>query len=102
MRRSGSLVVRAASSTGSSVSQPSRPSGRVSSEQILRCLTARSWKERSAAGLVGILRMLIGMRAMITHQERKKIRQPSSGGGKSVETFVRKIALPHIDLYGQG
>jgi len=28
----------------------------------------------------------------------KKIRRPSSGGGKSVEIFVRKIALPHIDL----
>jgi hypothetical protein len=32
----------------------------------------------------------------------KKIRQPSSGGGNPVETFVRKIALPHVDPYGQG
>src|ERR1700693_2192089 len=33
---------------------------------------------------------------------QKKIRQPLSGGGNPVETSVRKIALPHIDPYGQG
>ena len=32
----------------------------------------------------------------------QKIRRPSSGGGQSVEIFVREISLPHIDPLGQG
>ena len=70
----------AASSTGSSLSQPSRPSGRVSSERILRCLTA----ERGSADLAGVLRVLIryagyGSRIMST---------------KNPPTFIRRRKVP--------
>ena len=103
IRRSGSLVVRAASSTGSSLSQPSRPSGRVSSERILRCLTAgrrrhgigRVWREFFGCSL--------GMRARDHAPRAQKIRRPSSGGGKFRGDFSFRRSLSRTSTHlGQG
>jgi hypothetical protein len=49
--------------------------------------------------LVGILRMLIGYAGYESRtKSTKKIRHPHQAAENPVETFVRKIALPHIDL----
>ena len=100
MRRSGSLVVRAASSTGSSLSQPSRPSGRVSSERILRCLTADGGGTGSA-DLAGVLRVLIGYAGYGSRIKSTK-NPPTFIRRRKVpwRLFVREIALPHIDPFG--
>ena len=101
IRRSGSLVVRAASNTGSSLSQPSRPSGRVSSERILRCLTAEWGAERGSADLAGFYGCSLGMRAM-DHAPRAQKSPPTFIRRRKVpwRLFVREIALPHIDPFG--
>ena len=103
IRRSGSLVVSAASSTGSSLSQPSRPSGRVSRERILRCLTAGRGRTRLGGfgGSFTGAHWVCGL--LITHQEHKKIRRPSSGGGKFRGDFSFGRLLSRTStLLGQG
>ena len=65
----------------------------------LRRLTAGWWTQRGAAGLVGSFtdaHWLCGLG--ITHQEHKKNPPAFIRRRNSVETFVRKIVLPHIDL----